>query len=1089
MAEWVARGRAHQVQGRVADAIPCFRRAARAEPQSPIPYFHLGEAMWQLGLSADAVGAWHRAAQLDTTFVPARQALSEAALLHGDFAAALAIAREAATAAPDDPRAAAAAVAAAAASHDPVALARSADMIAATPTLMQVPALANAYAVALSAPPSDARATLLHVLGANADRAPPDLLAVLAEHGVPMPASIAYRKWAQVDAEALRRIVMATASTNPPLATSLATLYGPLTASLPAPPVPLLWPRRTAGDALRIAWIAPSPGSPAWQIWCDALARANLPVNAKQLVLSAAAPDVVRTALATTPLAGSALLVIPTRPDIDTARALAARDCDVLIDAAGMSTSVGPLLAMRPARRILSLRTGAPEHRLPLVDILLEDGFALGAALVEVSELRDADAGMTVDALLARWDAAVALHRQGDVEAAAAGYKEILDAQPGWAPALQLTGDIARNAGRLPQARAAFEAALAAAPNFVEARISATELAIAAGDISAAVALASDGAERAPLEVGLWRVLGQAELARHDGRAAEEAFVRALGVSPAVADLHFQHGVALQMAGDAQGAARAWQRALTFDPDMVAADFNLAVLFAQTGNVDAAIAAYTQVLEVVPTHVAAYKSLGDTLFAAGKMEAWLANFDRFRAHCPTALPMAIQALEVGMHRADFALVESTIDGIRRDTFVPADVVEQVDCLEELLYLLLFFDVEPELVLTMARRYDGAAQRVYGLPARPAGPRRPGPIRVGYLSADLRNHVMGKMMWQAVEHHDRAQFDIFYYAMSSVRDEWTERFASAATGFTVVANLNDAAAAARIAADDLDILVDLATHTRGARPGILARKPARIQITHIASAGTLGMSAVDFKLTDHFADLPENQALQIERMLPMDGCVYPYRHVAPAAVHPFQRASLGIAADAVVIGAFVTPLKLTRRCLALWRDVLLRIPRAILAFSPANPAHKASYLRLARAAGIGDERLVFIPQGRDDAENQARYHVIDFVLDTMPFGGVNGTLEALDMQVPVVTLVGRRHGERTSWSILANLGVRETAAHSGREYVEIAYRLASDPVFAANVRADIVAGLKDSPLIDMRRHTRHLEAAYVRALAEPPPATS
>ncbi len=260
---------------------------------------------------------------------------------------------------------------------------------------------------------------------------------------------------------------------------------------------------------------------------------------------------------------------------------------------------------------------------------------------------------------------------------------------------------------------------------------------------------------------------------------------------------------------------------------------------------------------------------------------------------------------------------------------------------------------------------------------------------------------------------------------------------------MIAGLDDARAAALIADDDLDILVDLSTHTRGARPGILARKPARVQITHIASAGSVGLSAIDYKLTDRYADVPENQEFQIERLLAMDGCVFPFRHVAPASQHPFDRRTLGLAADAIVIGAFVSPLKLSRRCLGLWRDVLARIPRAALAFSPANPALRDSYLRLAQAAGIARERLLFLPQGRDDAENQARYRLVDFVLDTMPYGGVNGTIEALDMGVPVVTLVGKRHGERTSFSILRNLGVTATIAETGRDYVEIAGRLADD----------------------------------------------
>ena len=183
----------------------------------------------------------------------------------------------------------------------------------------------------------------------------------------------------------------------------------------------------------------------------------------------------------------------------------------------------------------------------------------------------------------------------------------------------------------------------------------------------------------------------------------------------------------------------------------------------------------------------------------------------------------------------------------------------------------------------------------------------------------------------------------------------------------------------------------------------------------------------------------------------------------------------------MIGAFVSGLKLSQRCLALWREVLLRIPRARLAFSPANPTARGLYLEIVGAAGIAAERIAFITQGRTDAENQARYGLVDFVLDPLPFGGVNGTLEALDMEVPVVTLVGKRHGERTGFSILTNLGVTDTIATSGPEYVEIAVRLANDPRFMANVRAAVRDGIAKSTLTDMPQHTRALEDAYEAAL--------
>ncbi len=188
----------------------------------------------------------------------------------------------------------------------------------------------------------------------------------------------------------------------------------------------------------------------------------------------------------------------------------------------------------------------------------------------------------------------------------------------------------------------------------------------------------------------------------------------------------------------------------------------------------------------------------------------------------------------------------------------------------------------------------------------------------------------------------------------------------------------------------------------------------------------------------------------------------------------------------MIGAFSTPLKLSQRCLATWRDVLARIPAAVLAFSPVNPALRDTYVRLTANSGIDPKRIVFIPQGRDDAENQARYRLVDLVLDPMPYGGVNGTMEALAMGVPVVTLVGRRHAERSSYSILTNLGVTDTIATTGPEYVDIAVRLAAEAGFMRRVRDRIAQGLGHSPLTDMTAHVRNLERAYVAALEHAAP---
>ena len=261
------------------------------------------------------------------------------------------------------------------------------------------------------------------------------------------------------------------------------------------------------------------------------------------------------------------------------------------------------------------------------------------------------------------------------------------------------------------------------------------------------------------------------------------------------------------------------------------------------------------------------------------------------------------------------------------------------------------------------RGDGRAGLRAPLPRR--AQRTAGRLRIGYLSADLRNHVMGKMMYQAIAHHDREPLrraplrDVGRCATSGPSASWRSPTRSCRSPA-----LDDAAAVARIAADDLDILVDLNTHTSGARPALLARKPARVQITHVASAGTLGMRTIDFKLTDRYADVPESQdrpARAAARRWKA-ACTRIGRSPRRRATR-YTRAALGIAADAFVIGAFVNPLKLSRRTLdAVARGAGARAARGDRVLAARRRAARGLSPRRARAAASTRRVSCSCPQG-------------------------------------------------------------------------------------------------------------------------------
>jgi predicted O-linked N-acetylglucosamine transferase (SPINDLY family) len=254
------------------------------------------------------------------------------------------------------------------------------------------------------------------------------------------------------------------------------------------------------------------------------------------------------------------------------------------------------------------------------------------------------------------------------------------------------------------------------------------------------------------------------------------------------------------------------------------------------------------------------------------------------------------------------------------------------------------------------------------------------------------------------------------------------------------------------------------------------------ITHLGNHGAVGMRQVDFKLTDAHADLPDAHRYQIEAPLVLDRCVLPFRRVAAAPEAPVTRAGLGLGEEATVFGVFVSLLKLSPRCLGLWKRILDAVPDSVLAFSPTRPAQEALYRRRLESFGIAAERIVFVPWAQDDAIDRARYRLIDVVLDTLPYTGGDTTAAAIDMGVPVVTRVGERQAERMTYSLLAHLGVTATVAHNDGDYVAIACRLALDRPWRDAVAAEIVAALPGSGLADAEQYTRSLESAYERALA-------
>lgn len=566
--------------------------------------------------------------------------------------------------------------------------------------------------------------------------------------------------------------------------------------------------------------------------------------------------------------------------------------------------------------------------------------------------------------------------------------------------------------------------------------------------------------------------------------AALAAFAVAAAAAPTWPQPWEARGQLLFAAGDIPAAASAFEEALARAPDTLHALANLALCRQRMRQWSRAVAPLARARALAPADEAIWWLARGNLLLLQRDEDALADFLRFAPHARASARFVVAALAAARRMGDAQAEARALAAALQFPYAPGDAAS----VAELLALVQYFDVAAEALHRLYATYDRVLRAEIGRPvelvARTAesGDAR---LRVGYLSADFRRHVMGELLAPVLAAHDRRRFAVhlFSLAPSGNADDLTAAMRAHADAFTDLAELDDATAARAIAGTRLDLLVDLMGHSAFARPGILARKPAPAIATHLGYHGALGLRTVDWKITDAVADTPDNAQYQLERLLPLAVCVLPLR---PYAAPPTRRlrADLGIAPDAVVAATFVGERKLAPRCLGLWRRWLDAVPSGVLLFSPPRADDRTALVRRCTGFGIDAARLRFVPYERDDpAALAARYALADLALDTLPYTGGDTTAAALAAGVPVVTRIGARHAERMSASILRHAGLGDLVAADDEAYLALAVRLATDRPWRDALRDAIRAAFSRPELTDPVVYARALEDAYTRALSE------
>jgi protein O-GlcNAc transferase len=533
-------------------------------------------------------------------------------------------------------------------------------------------------------------------------------------------------------------------------------------------------------------------------------------------------------------------------------------------------------------------------------------------------------------------------------------------------------------------------------------------------------------------------------------------------------------------AGRLAEAETLYRRVLTANPNHITALHMLGVLAAQLRRFDAAADLIGRALKIRPDQPEALVNLGNIFLETNRRDDAVACFQR-------ALALKL----------DLAEVHSNLGNVYKDR---GQIEDAVACFRRALELkpdfriargnLLFAlhncpDVDPQALFEEHRLWN----QFHGIPLMPAAPhydndpspnRPPPPLRIGYLSPDFREHSVAYFIESLLAHHDRTQFEIFCYANLRHTDAGTARLRAYVPNWRDIIALDDTQVVNLIRQDRIDILVDLAGHSASNRLPVFARKPAPIQVTYLGYPDTTGLTAIDYRFTDAFADPPPphpSDSLNVETLIRLPHCFLCFRPSAEApAVGPLPAQAAGH----ITFGSFNALSKISPKTLSLWAEILTRVPASRLLLKSHGLADIQPRQRLLESftsRGIAADRLILQPPTASTAAHLATYNQLDLALDSYPYHGTTTTCEALWMGVPVITLAGPIHAARVGVSLLSNVGLPELIARTPEQYVQLAVDLAGDLPRLADLRATLRPRMQSSPLTDAPAFTRHVEDAY------------
>jgi predicted O-linked N-acetylglucosamine transferase (SPINDLY family) len=662
-----------------------------------------------------------------------------------------------------------------------------------------------------------------------------------------------------------------------------------------------------------------------------------------------------------------------------------------------------------------------------------------------------------------------ALSEQQRYQEAEHALQRSLDIKPGQADAFYFLGLMAKRQGKPEIAIENFIRVLDLKRDFELVYGDLCQMLVESGQIGRAREIVLKGIAAYPEMMDLHAQLGSLYAYENDLERAIHCFQAALKLQPDHAQVHGRLGEVFRRSNRFEDALASYDKLVALDPNSAEAFNNRGIALGGLDRHEDALASFQLALALEPRHAKALGNLGEMLGCLRRHHEAARAFSRLIDIEPE-YPYALGALFYSKrYSCDWSQYELDLERLNTAVMKGRKAIEP--------FTFLAATQSAAALLQCARTHAAEACPPSDRPLWNGERYAHDRIRVAYLSADFHDHATAYLMAELFELHDHERFEIVALSFGpDSQGAMRQRLLRSFDRFVDVRTKSDREAAALLREMEIDVAVDLKGFTTDGRPGILAHRPAPVQVNYLGFPGSMGVEYIDYILADRCVIPDEHQYFYSEKVVWLPDSYQPNDAQRRIAETTPARVECGLPASGFVFCCFNNNYKITPDVFDVWMRLLTKVGGSVLWLLEDNAAVARNLRSEALRHGVAAERLVFAPRVELD-KHLARHKLADLFLDTLPYNAHTTASDALWAGLPVLTCMGTTFPGRVAASLLNAVGLPELVTESLADYEAFALKLARSADLLSDIRARLSRNRSEYPLFDTKRFCAHMESAY------------